>query len=230
MITIYCDFQKYFQGEQHLSLWVVQKIQDYIPLRQNLRRALDDPDHTYTVYLQHLVVAEWLRDLRKYPEHLVRWEEYLPEISNNNSVLNTDAHAVSAVQMEHSQSTISVHTGLSTRTNPLSPQVTLDGVFMSGRQTPGKITIVNPNSESIFCVKLTAETASSSLEWNELQPNIPESQAIQFLVPKTKNTKHTLLWTLSCESGGQQWRFDGHIEISVRQFQTNEVDAMFEGL
>jgi hypothetical protein len=75
MITIYCDFHSIQQIEPDKYTWSVSRIQDYIPLRQHLRRALDDEDHNYTVYVQSRILAQWLKDLRDYEPQVVRWEE-----------------------------------------------------------------------------------------------------------------------------------------------------------
>ncbi|HEY9608980.1 hypothetical protein [Allocoleopsis sp.] len=75
MITIYCDFHCTQQVEPDDYTLLVNRIQDYIPLRQHLRRALDDEDHNYTVYVQHRILAQWLGDLRDYGSQFVRWEE-----------------------------------------------------------------------------------------------------------------------------------------------------------
>jgi hypothetical protein len=75
MITIYCDFYCTQQVETDNDTWVVNKIQDYIPLRQRLRRALDAQDLDYTVYVQSRILAQWLEDMRDYDLQVVRWEE-----------------------------------------------------------------------------------------------------------------------------------------------------------
>lgn len=75
MITIYCDFYCTQQVETDNDTWVVNKIQNYIPLRQRLRRALDAQDRDYTVYVQSRILAQWLEDMRDYDLQVVRWEE-----------------------------------------------------------------------------------------------------------------------------------------------------------
>lgn len=40
-----------------------------------MRRALNDREHTYTVYIQHRVLARWLDDLRDYPFDLIDWRD-----------------------------------------------------------------------------------------------------------------------------------------------------------
>ena len=75
MIIIYCDFQLTQQVEVNEFTRVAKQIQDYIPLRQFLRRALDDEDNNYSVYVQHPILALWLDDLRDYGLQVVRWEE-----------------------------------------------------------------------------------------------------------------------------------------------------------
>lgn len=73
MITIYNDFQKTSQVECGPYVLIASQPQEYIPLRQWLRRALNDPDHNYTVYLQRSLLAKWLADLKDYPVTRMRW-------------------------------------------------------------------------------------------------------------------------------------------------------------
>lgn len=75
MITIYCDFQVTQQVKTDNYTMVASQVRDYIPLRQYLRHALNDADHNYTVYLQSLVLARWVQDLRDYGPDVIRWEE-----------------------------------------------------------------------------------------------------------------------------------------------------------
>jgi hypothetical protein len=74
MIYIYCDFERFDSIEPGEYTFVADRTSDYIPLRQRLRRALDDEDHDFTVYLRSPVLAEWLRDLRAYGERVVLWQ------------------------------------------------------------------------------------------------------------------------------------------------------------
>jgi hypothetical protein len=74
MIKIFNDFQKTYQDESTSYTRIANQIQEYIPLRQWLRRALNDPDHNYTLYIQRPLLAKWLDDLRSYPSEVVRWE------------------------------------------------------------------------------------------------------------------------------------------------------------
>jgi hypothetical protein len=75
MITIYCDFQCTQQVQADEFIQVVKQIQDYIPLRQFLRRALDDGDNNYIIYVQSRLLAQWLDDLRDYSPQIIHWEE-----------------------------------------------------------------------------------------------------------------------------------------------------------
>jgi hypothetical protein len=75
MITIVCDFYQLHKVEISRDVVVVNSIQDYIPLRQQLRRILDEETRNYTVYVQHRVIARWLTDLTSYEPHIVRWED-----------------------------------------------------------------------------------------------------------------------------------------------------------
>src|SRR6266516_7576112 len=75
MITIYCDFQITQQVKTDNYTMVASQVRDYIPLRQYLRHALNDADHNYTVYVQSLVLARWVQDLRDYGPDVIRWEE-----------------------------------------------------------------------------------------------------------------------------------------------------------
>ncbi|GHO75232.1 hypothetical protein KSD_30030 [Ktedonobacter sp. SOSP1-85] len=78
MITIYCDFYSILQVESTDEQDVVRRIQDYIPLRQRIRSALDKENTAYTVYVQNPILAQWLKDLRGYDPHIVRWEDIDP--------------------------------------------------------------------------------------------------------------------------------------------------------
>ncbi len=75
MITIYNDFDKTKTIEPDDYNWIASQPQDYIPLRRRIRQALDDPYHHYQLYIQHRILAEWLRDLRDYPPYRLKWEE-----------------------------------------------------------------------------------------------------------------------------------------------------------
>ncbi|HWS84446.1 MAG TPA: hypothetical protein VN207_09335 [Ktedonobacteraceae bacterium] len=75
MITIVCDFYQLHKVEISRDVVVVNSIQDYIPLRQQLRRILDEETRNYTVYVQHRVIARWLTDLTSYEPHIVRWKD-----------------------------------------------------------------------------------------------------------------------------------------------------------
>jgi len=75
MITIVCDFYQLHKVEISRDVVVVNSIQDYIPLRQQLRRILDEKTRNYTVYVQHRVIARWLTDLTSYEPHIVRWKD-----------------------------------------------------------------------------------------------------------------------------------------------------------
>ena len=75
MITIYCDFQYTQQVKTDNYTIAASQVRDYIPLRQHLRRALNDEDHDYTIYLQSRILARWLQDLRDYEPHIIHWEE-----------------------------------------------------------------------------------------------------------------------------------------------------------
>lgn len=74
MITIRCDFQHLQQVKPSQHVGVASKVQDYIPLRQQVRRALDE-QQAYTVHLYSRILAHWLKDLRDYGPQVVRWEE-----------------------------------------------------------------------------------------------------------------------------------------------------------
>ncbi len=74
MIIIYCDFSCVHQVEATSEREIVRFIRDYIPLRQRLRRVLDERGN-YTVYIQHPLLAQWLKDLRNYGPQIVHWEE-----------------------------------------------------------------------------------------------------------------------------------------------------------
>ncbi len=75
MITIVCDFYQLHKVEISSDVVVINSIQDYIPLRQQLRRILDEETRDYTVYVQHRVIARWLVDLTSYEPHIVRWNQ-----------------------------------------------------------------------------------------------------------------------------------------------------------
>jgi len=75
MITIVCDFYQLHKVEISSDVVVINSIQDYIPLRQQLRRILDEETRDYTVYVQHRVIARWLADLTSYEPHIVRWKD-----------------------------------------------------------------------------------------------------------------------------------------------------------
>lgn len=74
MIKIFNDFQRTYQDEPTSYIRIANQIQEYVPLRQWLRRALNDSDHNYTLYIQRPLLAKWLDDLRSYPSEVVRWE------------------------------------------------------------------------------------------------------------------------------------------------------------
>lgn len=75
MITICCDFQRTKQVKTDNYTIAASQVRDYIPLRQHLRRALNDENHNYTVYLQSRILTRWLQDLRDYEPHIIHWEE-----------------------------------------------------------------------------------------------------------------------------------------------------------
>lgn len=75
MITIVCDFYQLHKVEISSDAVVVNSIQDYIPLRLQLRRILDEETRNYTVYVQHRVIAQWLADLTSYGPQIVKWED-----------------------------------------------------------------------------------------------------------------------------------------------------------
>src|SRR5579859_4529975 len=75
MITIFCDFYQLSEIETSRDTVVVNRIQDYIPLRQRLRRVLDGESENCIVYVQHPILAQWLKDLRDYGSHIVKWVE-----------------------------------------------------------------------------------------------------------------------------------------------------------
>lgn len=75
MIKIYYDFSCIQQVEIDEYTRLIKEISDYIYVRQFIRRALDDVDHNYTVYVQSRIVAKWLDDLRDYGSQVIHWEE-----------------------------------------------------------------------------------------------------------------------------------------------------------
>lgn len=75
MITICCDFYHTQQVVPDTYTLVVDQVEDYVPLRQSIRRALDDRDHHYIIYVQSRILAKWLNDLREYSPQIVSWEE-----------------------------------------------------------------------------------------------------------------------------------------------------------
>lgn len=75
MITILSDLQRTYQEGSTQFVSVVDQLQEYIPLRQWLRRALDDPDRDYTVYVQRQLLVKWLEDLRSYSSRVVLWKD-----------------------------------------------------------------------------------------------------------------------------------------------------------
>jgi hypothetical protein len=75
MITIVCDFYQLQKVESGSDVIVVNSIQDYIPLRQQLRRILDEGTRNYTVYVYHRVIARWLADLTSYGPRIVKWQD-----------------------------------------------------------------------------------------------------------------------------------------------------------
>lgn len=75
MITICCDFSHTQDVVPDTYTSVVDQVKDYVPLRQFIRRALDDRDHNYRVYVQSRILAAWLDDLHDYGPQLVSWEE-----------------------------------------------------------------------------------------------------------------------------------------------------------
>lgn len=230
MITICCDFSKKYQGKNDSSTWIAQQIQDYIPLRQHLRRALDDPDRAYIVYVQHRVLAEWLRDLRAYPSYLLRWEEVPTELLPSSDLPVKEGVAPENLSLRQRQQQPSDAEPQGDRIQVLSPQVKLEGYLQSGRTTPGRVIVFNPNKVTLFSVKLKIDSVESLIEWPALEPNSQYGVGIQFLASKIKSTQHQLVWKLTCEGNGRLWEFEDYIEVPVRQFQTSEVDTMFEGL
>ncbi|MGB0383774.1 MAG: hypothetical protein ACPGWR_03040 [Ardenticatenaceae bacterium] len=74
MITIRCDFRHLQKVKPSEHVGVASQVQDYIPLRQRLRRALDQ-EQEYTVHVYSRILARWLKDLRDYGPSIVRWEE-----------------------------------------------------------------------------------------------------------------------------------------------------------
>ncbi len=75
MITIHYDFQQIQQNKSSEYVWLANRIQDYVPLRQHLRQVLNDTDHNYLIYVQSRILAYWLDDLRDYGPSIIRWEE-----------------------------------------------------------------------------------------------------------------------------------------------------------
>jgi hypothetical protein len=109
MITIVCDFYQLHKVEISRDVVVVNSIQDYIPLRQQLRRILDEDTRNYTVYVQHRVIARWLTDLTSYKPHIVRWQDinlhtyfeqhfgFLPPKGINEAVIQDLLHTLPPV-------------------------------------------------------------------------------------------------------------------------------------
>lgn len=101
MIKIYNDFQKTYQDETTSYVKIAGQIEEYIPLRQWLRRALNDSDHDYALYIQRPLLAKWLDDLRNYPSEVVCWIDlslrdrfqeifgFAPPVELDDDALNT---------------------------------------------------------------------------------------------------------------------------------------------
>lgn len=75
MITIRNDFQQTQQNKSDKYVWLASQVKDYVPLRQHLRRVLNDTDHNYVIYVQSRILARWLEDLHDYGQNVIRWEE-----------------------------------------------------------------------------------------------------------------------------------------------------------
>jgi hypothetical protein len=75
VITICCDFQQTQEIKLDKYTWRASQVRDYVPLRQRLRQALNDPNHNYLIYIQSRILAHWLEDLRDYGPSVIRWEE-----------------------------------------------------------------------------------------------------------------------------------------------------------
>ncbi|EFH84787.1 hypothetical protein [Ktedonobacter racemifer] len=75
MITIYSDFHQLKQIKRTRDTFIASRIQDYVPLRQWLRHALDKVDNDHEVYVQLPILEHWLRDLRDYSPQLIKWRE-----------------------------------------------------------------------------------------------------------------------------------------------------------
>jgi hypothetical protein len=73
MIYIYC-VDHFVNVQRDEQTWVVHHPNEYIPLRKQLRRALDDEDHDFTIYVCSSILAQWLADLRDYSEKVVLWK------------------------------------------------------------------------------------------------------------------------------------------------------------
>ncbi|GCE09270.1 PglZ domain-containing protein [Dictyobacter aurantiacus] len=75
MITIYSDFHQLKQIKRTGDTFIASRIQDYVPLRQRLRRALDETHNDCEVYIQLPILIHWLEDLRAYNPQLIVWRE-----------------------------------------------------------------------------------------------------------------------------------------------------------
>lgn len=74
MITIYYDFDDIIPSEYGDNVLVVRKVQDYVHLRQYIRRMLDI-EGICSIYVKIPILAQWLRDLRDYESDIIKWEE-----------------------------------------------------------------------------------------------------------------------------------------------------------
>ncbi len=234
MITIYCDFQKIKQILSDAYTRSANQVQDYIPLRQYLRRALNDRDHDYTVYIQNRIIAEWLRDLRDYPSTLVYWAE----IDSHEKFRSTDnlsaVSDVSSAPIEAANGPIQAEAVLSSvqaeQNKVVPPTVTIKGSLLSNQATTLHLTLINPNPFSLYAIHLSATDLHAMVEWQKLEANSQVTH--EFIAPPTrrKGEVQSVEYVCTCEAIDRVWQFNDYVEIPIRRLQRNEVDALFEDM
>jgi hypothetical protein len=241
MITIYCDFQKTQQIRIDTYTRIVKQVQDYVPLRQYVRRALYDRDHDYKIYVQSRILAEWLRDLHDYPATLVCWTETSsdePLGAKDEIVLRPEVDSTTAKvvkELAHGDVNVKETDGICTITQPeqvkiISPIITGEGYLLANQSTTLQIVVANSNPFPIYNVCLIASDLQVTIEWPNIEPG--SSVGHEILVPATREKGDIQIVDYVCtyEVSSRSYQSNNYLELPIRRLQRNEVDALFEDM
>ncbi len=235
MITIYYDFQKTQQIQTDAYTRTVKQVQDYIPLRQYIRRALNDRDHDYRIYVQNRTLAEWLRDLRDYPATLVHWEEIAinDHIGVRPEVDNTIAKTVEELASDYINPKDTDSIFATAQTDPIKiipPILTIEGYLLANQETTLQIVIVNSNLFPIYTVRLVVSGLQVTVEWPSIEAGSSASHEVLAPATREKGDVQIVDYVCTYESSNRSRQFNDYVKLPIRRLQRNEVDALFEDM